>query len=48
MRNGRLDGAGLDVAHRGTGIGRQVARRRPGWDKPNESRRGPLLAPGAD
>ncbi|MFE3199152.1 helicase associated domain-containing protein [Embleya sp. NPDC059237] len=42
----RLDDVGLDVAHRGTGIGRWVARQRSGWDGLNEPQREQLRALG--
>jgi hypothetical protein len=42
----RLDDVGLDVVHRGTPIGRWVARQRSGWDALNEAQRGRLLALG--
>ncbi|MFE3205746.1 helicase associated domain-containing protein [Embleya sp. NPDC059237] len=37
---------GLDVAHRGTAIGRWVARQRSGWDDLNQAQREQLLALG--
>ncbi|MFI6588366.1 Helicase associated domain protein [Embleya sp. NPDC050493] len=42
----RLDDVGLDVVHRGTAIGRWVARQRSGWDGLNEPQREQLLALG--
>ncbi|MEU0936727.1 helicase associated domain-containing protein [Embleya sp. NPDC005971] len=42
----RLDDVGLDVVHRGTTIGRWVARQRSGWDGLNEPQRERLLALG--
>ncbi|MFI1386646.1 Helicase associated domain protein [Embleya sp. NPDC020886] len=42
----RLDDVGLDVVHRGTGIGRWVARQRSGWDGLNAAQRERLLALG--
>ncbi|OPC76423.1 hypothetical protein B4N89_47320 [Embleya scabrispora] len=43
---GRLDDVGLDVVHRGTSIGRWVARQRSGWDGLNAAQREQLLALG--
>ncbi|MFI1585594.1 Helicase associated domain protein [Embleya sp. NPDC020630] len=42
----RLDDVGLDVTHRGTSIGRWVARQRSGWDGLNEPQREQLRALG--
>ncbi|MFI1386353.1 helicase associated domain-containing protein [Embleya sp. NPDC020886] len=42
----RLDDVGLDVVHRGTTIGRWVARQRSGWDGLNEPQREHLVALG--
>jgi len=42
----RLDDVGLDVVHRGTAIGRWVARQRSGWDDLNQAQRERLLALG--
>ncbi|MFI1585591.1 helicase associated domain-containing protein [Embleya sp. NPDC020630] len=43
---GRLDDVGLDIVHRGTSIGRWVARQRSGWDGLNEPQREQLVALG--
>ncbi|MFE5325458.1 hypothetical protein ACFRCG_03430 [Embleya sp. NPDC056575] len=43
---GRLDDVGLDVVHRGTVIGRWVARQQSGWDGQNAAQREQLLALG--
>ncbi|MEU0940225.1 helicase associated domain-containing protein [Embleya sp. NPDC005971] len=42
----RLDDVGLDVVHRGTTIGRWVARQRSGWDGLNAAQREQLRALG--
>ncbi|MFE3199154.1 helicase associated domain-containing protein [Embleya sp. NPDC059237] len=43
---GRPDDVGLDVVHRGTSMGRWVARQRSGWDGLNAAQREQLLALG--